>query len=81
MIKKVISPHKDTYVLMYVRTKTSLLGPFRKKNCLDDLIYITTQCESSVTKKLKLAKLDRFIPVRYLRILTIYLYCFCFALS
>ena len=81
MIKKVISPHKDTYVLMYIRTKSSLLGPFKKVNYLDDLIYITTQCESSITKKLKLAKLDRFIPVRYLRILTICLYCFCSALS
>ena len=28
--------------LPYIRTKTSLLGPFEKLNCLDDLIYITT---------------------------------------
>ena len=37
-------------VLSYIRTKTSFLGPFKKlflnkevKNCLDDLIYITTK--------------------------------------
>ena len=43
MIKKVIGPDKDTYVLTYMRTKTSLLGPFKKLNCLDNLIYITTK--------------------------------------
>ena len=33
---------KPVKVLLYIRTKTSLLGPFKKLNCLDDLIYITT---------------------------------------
>ena len=37
-----LRPHKDTYVLMYIQTKTRLLGPFKKLNCLNDLIYITT---------------------------------------
>ena len=30
-------------VLPYIRTKISLLRPFKKLNCLDDLVYITTQ--------------------------------------
>ena len=33
---------KPVIVLPYVRTKTSLLGPFKKLNCFDDLIYIIT---------------------------------------
>ena len=36
-------PTKPVIVLPYIQTKTSLLGPFRKLNCLDDLIYITTK--------------------------------------
>ena len=35
-------PTKPVIVLPYIRTKTSFLGPFKKLNCLDDLIYITT---------------------------------------
>ena len=33
---------KPVIVLPSIRTKTSLFGPFKKLNCLDDLIYITT---------------------------------------
>ena len=36
-------PTKLVKVLLYIRTKTSLLGQFNKLNCLDDLIYITTE--------------------------------------
>ena len=48
-------------VLLYIRTKTSLLGQFNKLNCLDDLIYITTEwhvrsqqkCMSKMIKRLR----------------------------
>ena len=40
-------PTKPVIVLLYIRTKTSLLGPFKKLNCLDDLIYITTHISVS----------------------------------
>ena len=36
------SPAKLVVVLPSIPTKTSLLGPFKKLNCLDDIIYITT---------------------------------------
>ena len=35
-------PTKPVTVFSYIRTKTSLLGLFKKLNCLDDLTYITT---------------------------------------
>ena len=35
---------------VYIRAKTSLLGPFKKLNFLDDLIYITTYIISESKK-------------------------------
>ena len=36
-------PTKPVKVLQYVRTKTSFLEQFKKLNCLDDFIQITTK--------------------------------------
>ena len=44
-------PTKPVKVLPYIRTKTSLLGPYKKLNCLDDLIYITTQIDLKLFQK------------------------------
>ena len=36
-------PTKPVKVHPHIPTKTSLLEPFKKLNCVDDLIYITTR--------------------------------------
>ena len=52
---------KPVIVLPSIRTKTSLLGPFKKLNCLDDLIYITTEKIYQVLLTIRFLALPRIL--------------------